>query len=199
MKRDRRKSLYARRMGQPTQRATNYTARSNIVTAQILLHANGQRPNRAMIRQRSRRRQRRREPYTEHGLGVLLAPTHPPVREDKRGRKAQLQTLSLARLHLSIVVQHTAYIETKFGFHEGTSGLPHVRHIIPKEQPLHLVDSSFHWDSQKFGLYLSLPRSLLDALFCGFSGSPPGESDIARAAISGHRLKLFPLDISADS
>jgi len=33
---------YARRMGQPTQRATNYTARSNIEPAQILLHANGQ-------------------------------------------------------------------------------------------------------------------------------------------------------------
>jgi len=66
-------SIYARRMGQPTQRATNYTARSNIVTAQIFLHANGQRPNRAMIRQRSRRRQRRGEPHTEHGLGVLLA------------------------------------------------------------------------------------------------------------------------------
>jgi len=64
--------IYARRMGQPTQRATNYTARSNIDTAQIFLHANGQRPNRAMIRQRSRRRQRRGEPHTEHGLGVLL-------------------------------------------------------------------------------------------------------------------------------
>jgi len=64
---------YARRMGQPTQRATNYTARSNIDTAQICLHANGQRPKRAMIRQRSRRRQRRGEPHTEHGLGVLLA------------------------------------------------------------------------------------------------------------------------------
>jgi len=64
---------YARRMGQPTQRATNYTARSNIDTAQIFLHANGQRPKRAMIRQRSRRRQRRGEPHTEHGLGVLLA------------------------------------------------------------------------------------------------------------------------------
>jgi len=35
-------SIYARRMGQPTQRATNYTARSNIDTAQIFLHANGQ-------------------------------------------------------------------------------------------------------------------------------------------------------------
>ena len=33
---------YARRMGQPTQRATNYTARSNIDTAHIFLHANGQ-------------------------------------------------------------------------------------------------------------------------------------------------------------
>jgi len=61
---------YARRMGQPTQRATNYTARSNIDTAQIFLHANGQRPKRAMIRQRSRRRQRRGEPHTKHGLGV---------------------------------------------------------------------------------------------------------------------------------
>jgi len=60
-------------MGQPTQRATNYTATSNIDTAQIFLHANGQRPKRAMIRQRSRRRQRRGEPHTEHGLGVLLA------------------------------------------------------------------------------------------------------------------------------
>jgi len=57
-------------MGEPTQRATNYTARSNIDTAQIFLDANGQRPNRAMIRQRSRRRQRREEPHTEHGLGV---------------------------------------------------------------------------------------------------------------------------------
>jgi len=66
---------YARRMGQPTQRATNYTARSNIDTAQTFLHVNGQRPNRAMIRQRSRRRWRRGEPHTEHGLGVLLAPT----------------------------------------------------------------------------------------------------------------------------
>jgi len=33
-------------MGQPTQRATNYTARSNIDTAQIFLHANGQRQSR---------------------------------------------------------------------------------------------------------------------------------------------------------
>jgi len=64
-------TLYARRMGQPTQRATNSTARSNIDTAQIFLHANGQRPKRAMIRQRSRRRQRRGESHTEHGLGVL--------------------------------------------------------------------------------------------------------------------------------
>jgi len=60
-------------MGQPTQRATNYKARSNIDTAQIFLHANGQRPKRATIRQRSRRRQRRGEPHTEHGLGVVLA------------------------------------------------------------------------------------------------------------------------------
>ena len=59
---------YARWMGQPTQRATNYTARSNIDTALIFLHANGQRPNRAMIRQRSRRRQRRGEPHTEHDI-----------------------------------------------------------------------------------------------------------------------------------
>ena len=66
--------IYARRMGQPTQRATNYTARSNIDTAQIFLHANGQRPTRAPMRQRSRRRQRRGEPHTRrHGLGVLLA------------------------------------------------------------------------------------------------------------------------------
>jgi len=65
---------YARRMGQPTQRATNYTARSNIDTAQISLHANGQRPKRASIWQRSRRRQRRGEPHTEHGLGVLGLP-----------------------------------------------------------------------------------------------------------------------------
>jgi len=63
---------YARRMGQPTQRATNYTARSNIDTAQIFLHANGQRPKRAPIRQCSRRRQRRGEPHTEDGLGVCF-------------------------------------------------------------------------------------------------------------------------------
>jgi len=35
-------SHYARRMGQLTQRATNYTARSNIEPAQIFLHTNGQ-------------------------------------------------------------------------------------------------------------------------------------------------------------
>jgi len=34
--------VYARRIGQPTQRATNYTARSNIEPAQIFPHANGQ-------------------------------------------------------------------------------------------------------------------------------------------------------------
>ena len=67
---------YARRMGQPTQRATNYTARSNIDTAQSFLHAKGQRPKRAMIRQRSRRRQRRGEPLTEHGLGVAQNISH---------------------------------------------------------------------------------------------------------------------------
>jgi len=33
---------YAQQMGQPTQRATNYTARSNIEPAQIFLHANVQ-------------------------------------------------------------------------------------------------------------------------------------------------------------
>jgi len=33
---------YARRIGQLTQRATNYTARSNIEPVQIFLHANGQ-------------------------------------------------------------------------------------------------------------------------------------------------------------
>ena len=35
-------AFYARRMGQPTLRATRYTARSNIEPAQIFLHANGQ-------------------------------------------------------------------------------------------------------------------------------------------------------------
>ena len=59
-------------MGQPTQRATNYTARSNLETAQIVLHANGQRPKSAPISRRLRRRQRHGEPHTEHGLGVLL-------------------------------------------------------------------------------------------------------------------------------
>jgi len=51
--------LYARRMGQPTQTATNYTARSNIVTAQIFSTptANGQ--SAPWNRQRSRRRQAR--------------------------------------------------------------------------------------------------------------------------------------------
>jgi len=68
---DKTETIYARRMGQPTQRATNYTARSTFDTAQIFLHANGQRPKRAPIRQRSRRRQRRGEPHTEDGLGVL--------------------------------------------------------------------------------------------------------------------------------
>ena len=34
--------LYARGLGQPTQRAANYTARSNIDPAQIFLNANGQ-------------------------------------------------------------------------------------------------------------------------------------------------------------
>ena len=61
-------ALYAQRVGQPTQRATNSTTRSNIDTAQIFLHAIGQRPKRAMIRQRSRRRQRRGEPHTEQKI-----------------------------------------------------------------------------------------------------------------------------------
>jgi len=39
------------------------------IPPKIFLHANGQRPKRAMIRQRSRRRQRHVEPHTEHGLG----------------------------------------------------------------------------------------------------------------------------------
>ena len=75
-------------MGQPTQRATNYTARSNIVTAQIFLHANGQRPKRAMIRQRSRRRQRRGEPHTEHGLGVQhISHSHSGIDEKRPTEK----------------------------------------------------------------------------------------------------------------
>jgi len=78
-------------MGQPTQRAINYTARSNIDTAQIFLHANGQRPKRASIRQRSRRRQRRGEPHTEHGLGVLRffrkrRPSHDPKAQSRHRR-----------------------------------------------------------------------------------------------------------------
>jgi len=70
-------------MGQPTQRATNYTARSNIDTAQIFLDANGQRPKRAMIRQRLRRRQRRGGPHTEHGLGVLISHSHSGIDEKR--------------------------------------------------------------------------------------------------------------------
>jgi len=81
-------------MGQPTQRATNYTARSNIDTAQIFLHANGQRPKRAMIRQRSRRRQRRGEPHTEHGLGVLLAFHTHTAASMKRDRRKSLYMLT---------------------------------------------------------------------------------------------------------
>ena len=42
------------------------------IPPKIFLHANGQRPKRASIRQRLRRRQKRGEPHTEHGLGVLL-------------------------------------------------------------------------------------------------------------------------------
>ena len=60
------RKLSVRRMGQPTQRATNDTARSNIEPAQIFLHANGQTP-----RSGGARRQRRGEPHTEHGLGFL--------------------------------------------------------------------------------------------------------------------------------
>jgi len=59
---------YARRMGQPTQRATNYTARSKIEPAQMCLTPTAKaRPDQAA----PRRRQRRGEPHTEHGLGVL--------------------------------------------------------------------------------------------------------------------------------
>jgi len=72
-------------MGQPTQRATNYTARSNIYTAQVFIHANGQRPKRAPIRQRSRRRQRRGEPHTEHGL-VPIRILPPQVLENAAAR-----------------------------------------------------------------------------------------------------------------
>ena len=80
-------AVYARRMGQPTQKATNYTARSNIDTAQIFLHANGQRPKRASIRQRSRRRQRRGEPHTEHGFGALNTFHTHTVASMKRDRR----------------------------------------------------------------------------------------------------------------
>jgi len=62
-------ALYALRMGQPTQRATNSTARSNIEPAQIFLPANGQSaPRSGGARDVG---QRRGEPHTEHGLGVL--------------------------------------------------------------------------------------------------------------------------------
>jgi len=64
-------------MGQPTQRATNYTARSNIDTAQIFLHANGQRPKRATIRERSRHRQRR-------GLNTFHTHTAASMKRDRR-------------------------------------------------------------------------------------------------------------------
>jgi len=97
------RDAYARRMGQITQRATNYTARSNIDTAQIFLHANGQRPNRAMIRQRSRRRQRRGEPHTEHGLGVLLASMK---RDRRKSLLAYRKHVTFKRKHtLSVVLQ----------------------------------------------------------------------------------------------
>ena len=85
--------LYARRMGQPTQRATNYTARSNIVTAQIFLHANGQRPKRASNRQRSRRRQARgathraRPPsfqHCQHSLNTFHTHTAASMKRDRR-------------------------------------------------------------------------------------------------------------------
>ena len=63
----------ARRVGQPTQRAANYTARSNIEPAQKFSHANAQS---APTKRRSPRRLRRRPPHTEHGLGVLLTHSH---------------------------------------------------------------------------------------------------------------------------
>jgi len=69
----------ARQVGQPTQRAANYTARSNIEPAHNFPR---QRPKRAPTKRRSLRRQRRRAPHTKHGLGVLvcagLASTRPP-------------------------------------------------------------------------------------------------------------------------
>ena len=65
---------YARRMGQPTQRATNYTARSNIEPAQIFLHANGQSAPRSGGA-RFVGRDAGTHPPIEHGLGVLPALT----------------------------------------------------------------------------------------------------------------------------
>ena len=85
--------IYARRMGQPAQRATNYTARSNIVTAQIFLHANGQRPKRASNRQRSRRRQawgatHRARPrsfqHCQHSLYTFHTHTAASMKRDRR-------------------------------------------------------------------------------------------------------------------
>jgi len=69
------------------ERQTIPQGQTNIDTAQIFFHANGQRPKRAMIRRRSRRRQRRGEPHTEHGLGVLLTPSvRGAYLKSKRGR-----------------------------------------------------------------------------------------------------------------
>jgi len=97
------RAAYARWMGQPTQRATNYTARSNIDTAQIFLHANGQRPKRALIRQRSRRRQRRGEPHTEHGLGVRL------YRAARRHARAVAPIMSYIGIYDVYIYYHVLY------------------------------------------------------------------------------------------
>jgi len=67
---------HGRRMGQPIQRATNYSARSNIEPAQIFLHANGQSaPQSTHIHTSSPHRQHSLNTSHTHAAASMKRPT----------------------------------------------------------------------------------------------------------------------------
>jgi len=95
--------VYARRMGQPhtesntLYRKVKHRARPN--------RSSRQRPKRAPIRRRSRRRQRRGEPHTEHGLGVLLTSHTHKAASMKTDRRKVCSCVSCYDTRPSLIVK----------------------------------------------------------------------------------------------
>jgi len=89
----------------------------------------------------------------------------------------------------SICIQHIDIVHNQFGSaNQRYCALPH--HSSTRVDP-----RSGFWGRRRVGLYLSLPRSVLDALLCGFSGSPPA-CRISREQRSPYIGSNFFLSIS---